>query len=67
MSPIPLPASLDGVEIERVIRMDSALFYLVNGALSALLDRNRYEQTGTLTEADARVVLETMLEDYFAS
>ena len=63
---IPLPAALDGVEVERVIRLDSALLYLVNGALSALLDLTRYEQTGTLTVEDARAALETMLEDYYA-
>jgi len=66
MSPIPLPSALDGVEIERTIRLDSALFYLINGALSALIDFAIYEQTGTLTEAQAKEALEAMLEDYFA-
>lgn len=65
MSPIPLPTALDGIEEERVIRLDSALFYLINAALTALIDKTSYMQTGSLTEDDVKNALEAMLEDYF--
>ena len=63
---IPLPADLSGVVMERVVRLDSALFYLTNGALSALLDFTRYAQTGTLTPDATLAALDVMLERYYA-
>lgn len=63
--PVPLPASLDGVEVERTIRVDRALLYLVNGALTALVDGQRYQTTGALTVAGALQELEAMIEDYY--
>lgn len=63
---IPLPESLSGMQVERTIRLDGALFYLVTGALSALVDKNTYQQTGTLTPEDAIAALEAMFEDYSA-
>jgi hypothetical protein len=62
---IPLPEALDQVEVERTIRVDRALLYLVNGALTALTDRWRYEPTGSLTVEAALEALEAMLEDYY--
>lgn len=54
---IPLPATLQGVDEERCIVIDAALFYLVSGALLSMLDESLY-QTGTLTVEDARTLLE---------
>ena len=61
----PLPAALDGVEIERVIKIDSALMYLVGGALAFLADRETLEQTGTLTVEIAKNALSAMLECFY--
>lgn len=52
--------------MERVVSLDSALFYLTNGALSALIDFNHYVQTGTVTAETAVAALETMLAGYYA-
>lgn len=60
----PLPGALSGDVIERVIRLDSALIYLVNGALSYLCDREGFEQTGTLTTDAAKAALSDMLWVY---
>jgi hypothetical protein len=62
---IPLPEALDGVEVERTIRVDRALLYLINGALTALTEW-RYEPTGSLTVEAALEALEAMLADYYA-
>jgi len=45
--------------------VDRALLYLINGALTALTDRWRYEATGSLTVEAALEALEAMLEDYY--
>jgi len=60
----PLPAALSGEIFERVIRLDSTLFYLVNGALQFLLDREPLVQTGTLTPEIARDALSAMFYTY---
>ncbi len=66
MRKIPLPDELSGNVEERVIRLDSALFYIVDGALSALLDYQHYEQTGALTEEDVKSLLDEMYSEYLA-
>jgi len=58
---IPLPSALAGVEVERLIRIDEALLFLVTGALAELTDDWNLEQTGTLTADDARELLSDML------
>lgn len=63
---IPLPPALDGQTVQRTITVDRALLYLVNGALTALADLNRYQQTGSLTPQDALQALETTIEDWYA-
>jgi len=60
----PLPSALTGNIEERVIRLDSALFYLVNGALAYLLDNEPLEQTGALTVENARSALSAMFYVY---
>jgi hypothetical protein len=60
---IPLPATLTGVEQERCITLDAALFYLVSGALLAMLDAE-FEQTGTLTPEQAREMLSDAFEEF---
>lgn len=60
----PLPAALSGEVFERVIRLDSTLFYLVNGALQFLLDNEPLVQTGTLTVENARSALSAMFYTY---
>lgn len=57
----PLPAALSGQMIERAVRIDRALLYLVSGALEYLTDREPLEETGTLTVEDARLALADML------
>jgi len=54
---IPLPTSLDGVPEMRCIVADTALFYIIVGAMLSMLDDNMFEQTGTLTIEDARDAL----------
>lgn len=61
----PLPATLDGVTGERLIKIDRALFYLVGGALAEMVERESLEQTGTLTVDDARAALSQMLWDFY--
>jgi len=58
---IPLPSALSGNIIERLVRIDEALFYLVIGAMAELTDDWWLEQTGTLTPDDAKVALMEML------
>jgi hypothetical protein len=67
MSEIPLPDELSGVEIERIITLDSALMFIIGGALSWLVDSQKYERTGTLSEETVRELLETMLEGFYNS
>ena len=62
---VPLPAALSGNTVERLIRIDEALIYLVNGALEWLCDRERLEQTGALTVENARLALSDMFWTYF--
>lgn len=64
MRKIPLPAALNGSTEERIIRIDSALFFIITGALSALIDLQDYEPTGTLTAEQAKDALASMLEGY---
>lgn len=61
---VPLPSALSGEIVERIIRLDSALLYLVTGVLSWLVDKEKLEETGTLTEGAARDALSDMLWDY---
>lgn len=63
---VPLPAALSGNTIERLIRLDESLIYLVSGALSWLVDRERFEETGALTVDDTRLALSDMLTIYFS-
>jgi len=58
---IPLPSALSGVEVERLIRIDEALLFLITGALVELADDWQFEQTGTMTPDDAREALSAML------
>lgn len=58
---IPLPSALTGNMIERLVRIDEALFFLILGALVELTDDWRFEQTGTLTVDDTRLALMDML------
>jgi len=58
---IPLPSALSGVEVERLIRIDEALLFLITGALVELTDNWQFEQTGTYTPDDAREALSVML------
>jgi microcystin-dependent protein len=58
---IPLPSALSGNIIERLVRIDEALFYLIIGAMAELTDDWWLEQTGTLTPEDAKVALMEML------
>ena len=58
---IPLPSALSGNIIERLVRIDEALFYLIIGAMAELTDDWWLEQTGTLTPDDAKVALMEML------
>ena len=60
---IPLPDSLSGVLVTRTITIDSALLFLINGAMTDLL-HYRLEQTGTLTVEDARQALFDMYYAY---
>jgi microcystin-dependent protein len=61
----PLPAALSGNVIERLIRLDEALMYLVGGALEYLCDREKLEQTGTLTVDDSKLALSDMLWAFY--
>lgn len=65
MTGVPLPAALSGTVVERVIRIDSALLYIVNGALCFIADFQRYVAVGGLSEDDARAALYAMLDIYF--
>jgi len=58
---IPLPSALSGVEVERLIRIDEALLFLITGALVELTDDWQFEQTDTLTPDEARQALSDML------
>lgn len=58
---IPLPSALSGNIIERLVRVDEALFYLILGAMAELTDDWFLEQTGALTVDDARVALMEMM------
>jgi len=55
---IPLPTNLDGVPEMRCIVADTALFYIIVGAMLSMLSENTLEQTGTLTTEDAHTALE---------
>lgn len=58
---IPLPSALSGEVIERLIRLDKSLIFLVTGALAEIVEDWWLEQTGTLTESDAKQALDDML------
>lgn len=58
---IPLPSALSGVEVERLVKIDGALLFLILGALVELTDNWWLEQTGTLTIDDAKAALNDML------
>ena len=62
---IPLPAALDGELMVRSVKIDRALLYLLNAAITGLVDKQRYVATGTLTVDDALTALETMIKDYY--
>lgn len=65
MQNTPLPASLSGVIVERLIRVDEALLYLVSGALAYATDREPYDATGALTVPEVREALGEMLWTYY--
>lgn len=60
----PLPANLSGNIVQRLIEIDEALLYLINGALVYLVDKEPLEQTGTLTPENARNALSEMFYVY---
>lgn len=61
----PLPPTLSGNILERLIRLDEALIYLVGGSLEYLTDKEPLEETGALTVEQARAALSQMLWDYY--
>lgn len=61
----PLPDVLGGELVTRPVKIDRALLYLVGGALEWLVDRERLEQTGSLTVEQAREALSEMLWDFY--
>lgn len=65
MQNTPLPDSLSGVIVERLIRVDEALLYLVSGALAYATDREPYDETGALTVSEVREALGEMLWTYY--
>lgn len=58
---IPLPSALSGNVIERLVRIDEALLFLVTGALAELADDWRFEETGALTSEGAKDAISAML------
>lgn len=64
MTPTPLPETLNGVVVERVIKIDSSLLYLIDGALAWLVDIEPLIETGTLTVDEARILLDDMFWCY---
>lgn len=67
MSGTPLPASLSGITVQRLIEIDQALLYLVTGALDYAVIYEPLEQTGALTPETAKEALSAMLETYLNS
>ena len=61
----PLPSALSGNVIERLIKIDEALIYLIGGMLEYLTDKEKLEQTGTLTVEGARTELSNMIWDFY--
>lgn len=61
----PLPATLSGNIIERLIEIDEALIPYVSGALVWLCDKEPFEETGALTVDTARLLFSGMLQIYF--
>jgi len=66
MDGTPLPASLSGVIVQRLIEIDQALLYLVTGALDYAVIYEPLEQTGALTPETAKNALSVMLETYLS-
>lgn len=60
---IRLPPVLSGTLVTRTVIIDSALLFLVTGALSDLQNWS-YQSTGTLTVDEAREALLLMFLDY---
>jgi len=61
----PLPPTLSGNIIERLIRIDEALVAYINGALVWLCDYEPFEETGALTVEQAKLLFSDMLQTYF--
>lgn len=61
----PLPASLSGEIVERLIRVDKSLLYLISGALEFVADREPYDETGALTVDQVRTALGEMIWTYY--
>lgn len=61
----PLPATLSGTIIQRLIEIDEALIPYVSGALVWLCDKEPFEETGALTIEDAKILFSDMLQTYF--
>jgi microcystin-dependent protein len=61
----PLPASLSGEIVERLIRVDKSLLYLIAGALEFVADREPYDETGALTVDQVRTALGEMIWSYY--
>lgn len=61
----PLPATLSGNTIQRLIEIDEALIPYINGALVWLCDKEPFEETGSLTVDQAKLLFSDMLQVYF--
>ena len=61
----PLPATLSGNIIQRLIQIDEALIPYVSGSLVWLCDKEPFEETGTLTVDEAKLLFSDMLQIYF--
>jgi len=58
---IPLPAELSGTQAERTITIDSALLFILIGALAEASDHWQYTETGALTVEQVRAELQMVL------
>jgi len=58
---IPLPSALSGVQVQRLVKIDEALLFLITGALVELADDWQFEETGSLTLEGVKEALSAML------
>jgi microcystin-dependent protein len=66
MGAVPLPATLSGNIVQRLIEIDQALLYLVTGALDYAVINEPLAQTGALTVETAKNALSVMLQTYLS-